>query len=54
MPENASPFVIRRAEVALPASSPLLQAFVQAGYKPEDEGGTAFYIYELDLKGAAL
>jgi GNAT superfamily N-acetyltransferase len=52
--EYAAALQADKAEVALPASSPLLQAFVQAGYKPEDEGGTAFYIYELDLKGAAL
>ena len=43
-----------KAEVALPVASPLRQAFVRAGYKPEDESGTTFYIYELDLKGAAL
>ena len=43
-----------RVEAVLPAGSPLLQAFVQTGYEPEDEGGSGFCIYELDLKGVTL
>ena len=52
--EHAGAQQASKVEVALPAGSPLLQAFVQVGYKAEDEEGTAFYIYELHLKGAVL
>jgi len=52
--QRAAVLQAAKVEVVLPVDSFLLQAFVQAGYKPEDEGGTAFYIYELDLKGATL
>ncbi len=51
--ERAAALQADKVEVALPADPPLLQAFVRAGYKPEDEGGTTFYIYEMELKGAA-
>ena len=50
--QRAAALQAAKVEVMLPAGSPLLRAFVQAGYEPEDEGGTAFCIYELDLKGA--
>lgn len=50
--QRAAALQAAKVEVMLPADSPLLRAFVQVGYEPEDEGGTTFYIYELDLKGA--
>ena len=50
--KHAAALQAAKVEVAMPAHSPLRQAFVQAGYEPEDEGGTTFYIYELDFKGA--
>jgi GNAT superfamily N-acetyltransferase len=41
-------------EVMIPADSPLHEAFVQSGYRPEMEAEAEVWIYELDLKGAAL
>jgi hypothetical protein len=41
-------------EVMIPANSPLHEAFVQSGYRPEMEAEAEVWIYELDLKGAAL
>jgi GNAT superfamily N-acetyltransferase len=52
--EHAAVLEAAKVEVVLRAGSALLQTFVGAGYKPEDEEGTAFYIYETNLKGAAL
>lgn len=52
--ERAAALQAGQVEVALPANRPPVQAFVRAGYKPEDEDGTTFYLYEMDLEGAAL
>jgi GNAT superfamily N-acetyltransferase len=50
--ERAAALQAEKAEVVLPANSPHRPAFMGAGYRPEDEGGSMFYIYEMDLKGA--
>jgi len=44
---------LKKVEAMLPAASPLCQAFLQAGYRPELEVDGAIWIYETTWKGAA-
>jgi len=52
--QYAASLQLEKVEVMVPATSPLHQAFVKAGYETDLEAEAAIWIYELDLKGVTL